>query len=95
MWFQPSLWPGTTELCLGDKCGGKKVDDVTEGEVRSETGKKELFHQLDNGFAYVRSRETPQRRYWVSRGIPPPFRGAKRFKMGRPPHNSGYNGFLC
>jgi hypothetical protein len=29
--------------------------------VRSETGKKRLFHQREDGLAYVRSRGTPER----------------------------------
>ena len=61
------------------------------GELESTPGKNRLFHQRDDGFAYVRTRGTPQRHpIGVSRAIPQPLRGTRRFKMGRPPHNSGY-----
>jgi hypothetical protein len=58
VWHQRSLWPDTTELCLDDKCVGKTVDGATDGEVRSETGRKGLFHQHDGGLASFRSRAT-------------------------------------
>jgi hypothetical protein len=66
------------------------VDGVTKWGVRSETGKKKLFHQRDDGLAHVRSRGTPpETSCWGQPKYPAPLRGAKRFKMGRPPHNSG------
>lgn len=36
----------------------KAVDGVTEGEVHTETGVKELFQQHDDGFASVESSRT-------------------------------------
>jgi hypothetical protein len=70
----------------------KTVDGVTEGEVRSETGKKGLFHQHDDGFASFRSRgRLYAHLFGVSGAIPLPLKGAKRFKMAGPPHNSGGN----
>jgi len=48
MWLQLSSWPDSTNLCLDDKFS-RAVDGVTEGEIRSETGKRR-----DDGFAHVR-----------------------------------------
>ncbi len=55
MWRRRFLWSDITVLCSGDGGGGKMIDRVTEGEVRSETGEKGPFHQLDDGFACIRS----------------------------------------
>ncbi len=33
--------------------------------------------------------DTPETLYWGQPSIPPPLAGAKRFKMARPPHDSG------
>jgi hypothetical protein len=38
LWPWPSLRPCTAKRCSADEHGGKMVDGVTEGEVRSETG---------------------------------------------------------
>ena len=89
MSLQPSPWPDTTKLCSGE---GQEIliDGGAHGEVRSKTGIIALFQQRNDGFAYVRSRGTPRGHpIRVSRAVPQPLTGAKRFKMGRPPHNSG------
>ncbi len=69
------------------------VDGGAEGEVRSETGKKGLFHQRDDGFACVRSRATPHGYlFGVSGATSLPLKGAETIKMARPRHNPGYDG---
>jgi len=57
------------------------VDGVAEGEVLLERGAKEPFHQLDDGFAWVRShgRHTGHP-IAGSRRIPLILRGAMRSK---------------
>ena len=68
----------------------KTVDGVTEGELRSEKGEKEHFHQRDDGFACVRSRGSPHKDLsGVSGTSCAPLGGPRTLKMARPPHNSG------
>lgn len=38
IWPQLSPWPDTTALCWAEERGGKAVDGVMAGEVRSATG---------------------------------------------------------
>lgn len=75
---------------------GKPVDRVPEGRVRSETGKKTLFCQHDDGFAWVGSRGTLQRDLLGFRGTTcAPLKGPKTVKMARPPYNFGIMGFVA
>lgn len=49
-----------------------------------------LFHQRDDGFACVRPCGTPYGDlFGVTEAISRRFKGAKRLKIARPPHNSG------
>jgi hypothetical protein len=66
----------------------KMVDGAAKVELRSQTGKKGLFHQRDNGFARVRSLGTPHRDlFGVSGATYLPIKGAKTVKIVRPPQN--------
>ena len=68
------------------------VDGVAEGVIRSETEKKGLFHQHDDGLAWVRSRDTRRGNLiGVSGATSLTLKGAKTVKMARPRHNSGLN----
>ena len=71
----------------------KTVDGVTQGEVRSETGKDGLSCQHDDGFACVWSRGTLQGDLLgVRETTCAPLKGPKTLKMARPRHNSGLRG---
>lgn len=73
----------------GETSSQKTVDGVTQGEVRSETGKKGLSWQHDDGFAWVRSRGTLQRDLLGVGGTTIlSLKGAKTVEMARPRHNS-------
>jgi len=66
------------------------VDGAAKGEARSETGKKELFHQRDDGFACLRTYVTPRGDLFGASGvIPCPLKAAKTFKMAGAEHDSG------
>lgn len=79
MWLLRFLWLDITELCLDDKCGGKTVDGVTEGKVRSEYGQKGLSHQREGDFAWVRWCGTPNGDlFGVGGAIPHPSRVPKQ-----------------
>lgn len=70
----------------------KTVDGVTKGQVRSEKGRKALFHQQDDGSASFRSRGTLRAHPFEARGeIPPPVTDAKTCRMAIPPHGSRLN----
>lgn len=90
MWHQPSLWPDTTELCLDDKCVGEKgVDGVTEGKVRSETVKKNLFINTTTVLHLSGRMGLSPHNFWgVGGAIPLAFWISQTGKMARPPHNS-------
>ena len=86
MWLEPSLCPDTTAPCLNDKCDGKSgktVDGVTEGELQSETEKKELFHNVTRGSLISLQCDTPQYPIGISQGVTSPFICAKMFKMAQ------------
>ncbi len=69
---------------------GKKVDGVTEGEVRSERGQKGPFHQRDDGFAVLLPRKTSSRVLAGGRStLARPDSGANTPGLAGPPHNSG------
>ncbi len=91
MWLQPSPWLDTTALCSGDEVVEKTVDGGTEGEVRSETGKKKLFHQRDDGFACARRCRIHHGDLFGAGGaIPRPLKSSKTVSMTSPRHNSDY-----
>ena len=90
MWIQPVPWPDTTKLCSGDERGEKKLTERQTVRYAQKPGEKGPFHQRDHSSACVRSGwDSARTPFWVSGASLLLLKGAKRFKMARPLHNSG------
>jgi hypothetical protein len=58
MWYRRLSWPHISALCSGEDDKDILVDREACGEVSSKRGKKDLFRQLDEGFAILLPLET-------------------------------------
>ena len=84
MCLQPSPWPDTTGCVRLTSAVEKTVDGVTEGEVRSETGKKGLFIDVTTVLpAFAPVGHPTDTLSGVSRGIRPAPQGCQKVQNGK------------
>ena len=92
MWLQLSLGSILPELCSGEEHGGKMVDGVKEGEVRSEAGKRGFFINMTTVLPSSHLLRDHPGSFGGRGTVPRPDAKVDTPELARPQYNSGRNG---